>query len=171
MIAGPPRHLADYDNQGRERSLLLKKIQGGKMELPENNAQTSSEGYLPPEDITRKFCAGFLDEAQCRRWILERLHPKGAFCPECGQELAGRCEDRFWENTRVRCPRCRRQFTALKGTMFQGIHMSFGTIMLLALFLAMNQPARTVAELLNIDQETVRVWRRRFDEVRVLVNR
>ena len=166
MIAGPPQPLASYDGQGRERSLLLKKIQGGKMEAPENNANADTAGYVAPEDIARKFCAGFLDEAQCRSWILERLHPKGAFCPECGQELTGRCKDRFWVNERVRCPECGKQFSALKGTMFQGIHMNFGTIMLLALFLGMNQPARRVATLLSVDQETVRIWRRKFEKVR-----
>lgn len=124
-----------------------------------------------PEDVVREFCAGFLDEAVCRQWIIERLHPGGAICPECGKELSDKCQERFWNNERIKCKYCGKWFTALTGTMFQGIHMDFRAIIILALFLGMNQAASTVACFIGGNENTVRSWRSKFEQIRKLINR
>lgn len=171
MIAGPPQQSATHDTLDRENSLLLKKIQSGKMETSKNTATPGSPGYVIPEDVVDEFCAGFLDEKTCRMWILEKLQPRGAYCPKCGRELTGRYKTRYFEAVRIRCPHCSKQFTALTGTMLHGVHMDFREIILLALLLGMDQPARTIADFLGGHKETIRIWRQRFKQTRTLMNR
>jgi len=124
--------------------------------------------YFTPQEASSAFCAGFLDESTCRRWILSRLHPTGPLCPGCKQTLPDKYQDRFWENERIRCPLCGKWFTALTDTIFQGTHMGFREILLLALFLGLNQPAKYIAEILDIDEETVRLWRCKFNQVKAV---
>ena len=133
------------------------------MERAENSAGfEDSRGHLTLNDVRGEFSSSFLDEAECRRWVLGRLHPEGASCPACGRKVSKRCSGKFWNNERISCPGCGKWFNALTGTMLQGIHMDFRTVMLLALFLCMDQPAGVIAGFLGSDKNTVRTWKRRF---------
>jgi hypothetical protein len=49
--------------------------------------------------------------------------------------------------------------------------MDFRAIILLALFLGINQPARYIADILGGNEETVRIWRNKFEKVRTLINK
>ena len=173
-----------YDCQGREKSQLMKKIESGKMEVPANIAKKGlcmdqrdkgipggPAGYLTPQGASRAFCAGFLDEGTCRTWILGQLHREGPRCPGCRQSLPVKYHDRFWQNERIKCPLCGKWFTALTDTIFQGTHMGFREIVLLAVFLGLNLPAKYIAEILDIDEETVRLWRCKFNHLGALINR
>lgn len=171
MIAGPPQQFGACDSPERETSPLLRKIQSGKMETRANTAGNVDSGFLMPEEMVRAFHAGFLDERACRHWILKKLHPKGPLCPVCGQDMQSRCLKRYWENRRIQCHQCGKWFTALTGTIFQRTKMDFSEIMLLALFLGMDQPPKTIAGFLNEDEKTIRIWRHRFEQARVLMNR
>jgi transposase-like protein len=160
----------------------LKKIESGKMEAPANIAKKGlcmdhhdkgisrgPAGYLTPQRASREFCAGFLDEGACRSWILGQLHREGPRCPECRKGLQEKYHNRFWQNERIRCPLCGKWFTALTDTIFQGTHMGFREILLLAVFLGLNQPAKYIAEILDIDEETVRLWRCKFNQVKTVM--
>lgn len=46
--------------------------------------------------------------------------------------------------------------------------MGFREILLLAVFLGLNQPAKYIAEILDIDEETVRLWRCKFNQVKAV---
>ena len=125
-------------------------------------------GYLTPQEASSAFRAGFLDESTCRSWILSRLHPKGPICPGCEHLLHEKYQDRFWQNERIKCPLCGKWFTALTDTIFQGTHMGFREILLLAVFLGLNLPAKYIAGILDIDGETVRLWRCKFNQVKAV---
>jgi transposase-like protein len=116
------------------------------------------------EDLTTDFSADFLDEAYCRSWVLGKLHPAGAACPECGRSLTEKQETRFWSNKRLQCSGCGKWFNALAGTFFHKTRFTFPEIVLLLVFLGMNQPTVFIAEKLKVDQETVRAWRHKFSE-------
>jgi hypothetical protein len=185
MIAGPPQHLPRYDSQGRERSLLLKKIQGGKMERSEMSAEQQRvraltgecekiaeiqlrrvennqfiEG-LDPNIAVRKFDADFLEEDRCRGWILRRLH-KEAKCPRCHGELTEKQAETFWRNERVQCGTCKKFFTALTDKIFSGIRMNFREIVLLLVLLGLQHPAKFIASRVHCDASSVRIWRNKF---------
>jgi transposase-like protein len=160
----------------------LKKIESGKMEAPANIAKRrfvmdhhdkgisgGPTGYLTPQGASMAFCAGFLDEGACRAWILEQLHREGPRCPGCKQTLPDKYHDRFWQNERIRCPLCGKWFTALTDTIFHGTHMGFREIVLLAVFLGLNLPAKYIAGILDIDEETVRLWRCKFNQVKAVM--
>lgn len=123
---------------------------------------------MTPQEASGAIRAGFLDEQACRRWVLSRLHPEGPICPGCEHPLHEKYRDRFWQNERIRCPLCGKWFTALTDTIFQGTHMGFREILLLAVFLGLNQPAKYIAEILDIDEETVRLWRCKFNQVKAV---
>lgn len=128
-------------------------------------------GYLTPQGASMAFGAGFLDEGTCRAWILGQLHREGPRCHGCRQALPDKHHDRYWQNERIRCPLCGKWFTALTGTMFHGSHMSFSEITLLAVFLGINQPAKYIAKILGLNEETIRQWRYKFNHLGALINR
>jgi predicted Zn finger-like uncharacterized protein len=115
------------------------------------------------KQIGQVFNANFLDESTCRRWILEALHPESSIrCPECGSELSESSHNRFWEGKRVRCSNCGKFFTALTGTALSGCHLDFRSVMLLAVFLYYGFRTDLIANKLDISNETVRLWQKKF---------
>lgn len=63
----------------------------------------------------------------------------------------------------MRCGSCGKFFTALTGTFLAGTHMNYREIVLLALFLSLDLPFKKIGQLLEISQETVRLWKMKFD--------
>lgn len=116
-----------------------------------------------PEDAGRIFNADFLDATTCRRWILQMVHgEKHPRCPECRAALEGMALQSFWEGKRIRCRQCEKFFTALTGTFLSGCHMDCREIILFAVLLYFGVGAHEIARILHISQETVRLWRIKF---------
>ncbi len=116
-----------------------------------------------PHDVAASFRAGFLDEDACRAWILGTIHGRGPVrCPECRGEMEGKALQRFWEGKRVCCRRCGKFFTALTGSFLAGCHMTYGEVLLLAVFLHFGISPREIAGILKISPETVRLWDIKF---------
>ncbi|MCK9362105.1 MAG: hypothetical protein M0P74_00660 [Syntrophales bacterium] len=127
------------------------------------NYETPPAHVFIPADVTTDFRAGFLDEVACRRWILTTIHSTVPItCPECRNPLTDIALQRFWEGRRICCRACGKFFTALTGTFLAGCHMNFQEVMLLAVFLHFNIPAREIARILRISSETVRLWEIKF---------
>jgi len=160
MSTGPSRRMHDHDCQEREDSLLLKKFHDGKMEEPERIAVNVR---LHLEDAVKEFDANLLDEGKCRRWFLMKLYPATPACPSCSRVLTEKQQDIFFLGKRVTCKECGRWFTERTGTLFSGTHMTYGEVMLLMFLLGLKQPARVIAGILGYDEETVRIWRNRFE--------
>jgi transposase-like protein len=143
----------------------MKKNQDGKMEATRNTAINNtlrSHGQFVPADALEAFCSDFMDIEQCRRWILERIHQDCPRCPKCGTIIPDSSHNRFWAAERLQCKACGKFFTALTGTFLNGTHMSMSKIFLLAFFLGLDVPDRFIAGKLEINQETIRLWRLRF---------
>ena len=104
----------------------------------------------------------FLDEAECRRWVLARLHGSRACCPGCGAELSGKHADRFWEVRRVRCSGCGKKFSATTGTMMANTQLAFAQVFLMAVLLAKGLGNPEIGKVIGCDPETVRLWKMRF---------
>lgn len=158
MSAGPSRPVHHHDCQECKNSLLLKKIDDGKMEEPERIARPDLE------DIVKDFDASLLDEDRCRQWFLRKLYPADAACPSCGRILSKKQQDLFFMGKRIACKGCGRWFNERSGTMLSGTHMSYGEAMLLMLLLGLGQTARLIASILGYDEDTVRTWRNKFEK-------
>lgn len=112
------------------------------------------------QDAFAAFNADFMNETQCRNWILKKLHPSGAHCPGCGHILTdGRRLNNFWNGDRLNCHICDKYFTALTGTIFSGAHLDFKGLFLLAALTGCGIPDKIIAEKLNITPQSVRTWR------------
>ena len=107
--------------------------------------------------------ADFFDEAHCREWILNKLHPGGAFCPGCHRSINdSRRRDHFWNGDRLNCEYCGKYFTALTGRIFSGSHLDFKRLFLLAALSGAGINDKIIAEKLNITPESCRLWRIKF---------
>ena len=87
---------------------------GGKMEHAESIAVSRGCGVFTPAEAVEAFSALFLDEKVCTLWVLKRLHPEGARCPEC-KAAVGYDDGNFWEMKRCHCKECGKWFTATTG--------------------------------------------------------
>ena len=128
-----------------------------------NNGK-SYNGYGVGEMINQEAFAAlnadFMNQTKCREWILNKLHPAGAFCPGCGGSLddAVRIKN-FYNGDRLSCSICGKYFTALTGTPFSGAHLDFKGLFLLAALAGCGIPDKIIAEKLKITLQSARTWR------------
>ena len=115
------------------------------------------------KSVIENFTVELFDERVCREWILNKLHPEGASCPGCGKPiLSAKCLQNFWNLKRVFCKDCKKIFTALTGTMLNGIQMDLRTLFVMAVFWQLGADKKVIAKLLKIHPETVRFWEMKF---------
>jgi transposase-like protein len=138
----------------------LKKFHDGKMEAPQRIAGNAN---LQLEDVVKGFAAVLLDEGRCRGWFMRKLYPAAVACPSCRCVLTKKQQDLFLLGKRVTCKDCGRWFNERTGTIFSGTHVTYGEAILLMLLLGLGQPARLIASILGYDEETVRIWRKKFE--------
>ena len=106
----------------------------------------------------------FLDEENCRAWILDKLHPDGACCPGCHRAIdEHRRLDHFFKGERLRCQGCGKYFSALTGTILNGAHLDMRGLFLLAVLSGAGISDKIIASKLNITRESVRLWRLKFE--------
>lgn len=123
-------------------------------------------GFFTIAEAAACFSAKFFDERICREWVIDRLHPEGARCPECGLKVDDPTTlQNFWAGRRCVCGRCGRKFTATSGTFLSGAQMSYRQAFLLAYLVdIMREPLGTsrIAAAVGVSPDTVRVWIKRF---------
>ena len=107
--------------------------------------------------------AGCLDLGECRRGLIGLLHPGGGRCPGCGEPVGEHQLDSWHGLKRLRCGRCGRFFTAASGTVLSGCKLDWRVVFLIAAFLALGLEVKVIARTLGVSEETVRLWRGRFD--------
>lgn len=104
------------------------------------------------------------DEVNCRKWIINRIHPNGTYCPKCNAKIESEVSiKRFWSGERLRCVYCGSYFNALTGTFCSGMNLSFQEIYCLSLLLALKKDSKTISKYMHISQKTVRLWKAKFD--------
>lgn len=128
----------------------------------EETVEPCKRGGFGSHNLDDTLFAEFLDEDMCRRWILERLHPSGAHCPDCNQPVKDETTlKNFWNDGRATCKGCGKWFTALTSTFLQSTRLSFKDILLLAFlagFLDEGINIGVIAEKVDVSPETVRQW-------------
>lgn len=83
---------------------------------------------LKAGNIFKVFTPAFLDEDYCRKWVIDRLHPGGILCPECGKPLREQRQEAIHRGDKTACYECGKQFTALTGSVFSGYRSDYRTI-------------------------------------------
>src|SRR3989304_8616999 len=120
-----------------------------------------AQGFI--KSVIESFTVELFDERVCREWILNKLHPEGASCPGCGKPiLSAKCLQNFWNLKRVFCKDCKKIFTALTGTMLNGIQMDLRTLFVMAVFLQLGADRKVIAKLLKIHPEAMGIWEMKF---------
>lgn len=113
-------------------------------------------------EVTEGFSIGMLSEESCRGWILQKLHPEGVFCPDCGAEITSpKRVAAFWAMGRVLCPNCARTFSAVTGTALNGIGIEFRALYLLLFLVGCGISVNRVARQLGISNGTAYLWARK----------
>ena len=120
-----------------------------------------------PLDFTKKakddLSVDFFDEKACRIAVLKMIHKEGPRCPRCDKAITSeRGIVNFYELKRVFCKHCKKIFTALTGTVLNGMQIDLRTLYLLAVFLALKIERKEIARMLKIHTETVRLWEFKF---------
>ncbi len=128
-----------------------------------NPLQGRDLGGLSPEVALHEFSSRVLSEEACRLWILQRLHPAGAFCPNCQTALKRRAELSFWEGKRTYCKFCEKQFSVTTGTILANISMNMREVFLLLVLIAMKVDKKEIARILNIHPDSVKNWEKRLN--------
>jgi transposase-like protein len=128
-----------------------------------NGHQCRKVSVFTIADVAEVMSPDMLDEEKCRRWILQKLHPDGPFCPRCGAPIDGdRVLSSWWSLRRVCCKNCGRYFTAATGTMVNGINISFRQVFLMAWCFYLGLKISQVAELCQLHADTAKLWRIKF---------
>jgi transposase-like protein len=137
--------------------------------LKPESALTQYHPMLTVTEILSAFGADFLDDEFCRLWILKKLHPGTEhLCPQCRTPITGSTLQHFWEAKRIRCGACGKFFTALSGTIISGCHLDFRSLIILGVFLGLGIRYGLIAAKLGINQETVRLWQKKFEAIEKL---
>ena len=134
---------------------------------PDDSANAGDAGFFTIADTGNAFCADLLDEAKCRAWVLEQLHPAGAYCPCCHVAIEDRTTlENFHQGERCRCKNCGKWFTATSRTFLQGTQLSYRQVYLLAVladFLSRGIDISSIGAAVGVSADTVRLWIRRFE--------
>ena len=105
-----------------------------------------------------------LDVHMCREWVLQQLHPDGAYCPGCDKKIDGDdALDNFWEERRTYCKFCHKQFTARTDTAINGTGLDMREIYLFCLLVEFAVLDKRIAEVLGIHPDSVGNWKRRIE--------
>jgi len=127
-------------------------------------------GSFGPGDVAQVFCADFFNSDTCREWVINRLHPHGEYCPDCGAHVPEKFIIRFRSGDRLRCS-CGKFFTALTNTFLSGCQLDTREVILLAILLFLGVGDKKIAEFLRMSTANVRLWRQKFEALDTLHTR
>jgi transposase-like protein len=99
----------------------------------------------------------------CALWIVSELHPAGAFCPHCSASIIDGCRQaRFYALEQIRCPSCKKKFTAATGTLLNNSKLDPREIYLLAVLTQLGVSPGKIAATLRSHVDTVSNWQAHF---------
>ena len=106
-----------------------------------------------PEEI--EDCLGLISEHKARSWILDRFHPKGLVCRECGAvQDHVRAGVRFPLNGIV-CSSCGVNVNALVGSILQYAQLSPQKLALLLVLFKLGHNNAEIARILGVDPSSI----------------
>jgi transposase-like protein len=104
-----------------------------------------------------------LDEAACRNWLENHLHPEGVKCPKCGTRQRRLAQQNgHWPAWR--CQACDQYYTLLSGTVFEKTRQSPAKLVLLLRGIAKGESTACLAR-------ELRIGRVRLHELRQQIQR
>jgi predicted RNA-binding Zn-ribbon protein involved in translation (DUF1610 family) len=144
-----------------------RQVAQGNRQASEGEGKTSGRKRLHflPANVLDTINKLYFDEDLCRSWILSRIHGVDIDCPACGSVSQGKIQHNLWLGKRVNCPACGKHFSAVTATFLSGTEFSFAEIYFLGLLLAFGRSVLEVARLLDTDPGTVRLWKRKFENL------
>ena len=117
---------------------------------------------LSPESALKDFLF-VLSQENCRKLILPRFHPDGAYCPVCHQMIGERAKESFWAGKKIHCKSCGKWFSATTGTILNNTKLDYKAIYLLLVLPALGLDNREIAGIIGIHRDSVRNWRKRLN--------
>lgn len=126
------------------------------------STENPGKKLFAPEEAAKIFSADLLKQDECYLWIVSRLHPAGAFCPECSTMIIDDRQAKFYRFEQIRCPKCGKKFTAATGTLLSGAKLEPREIYLLAVLSHLGVSAQRIAGVLRCHVDTVTNWQSHF---------
>jgi transposase-like protein len=124
--------------------------------------QNTVVSSLKADHIFKVFTPAFLDEDYCRKWVIDRLHPDGIFCPECGSPLREQRQDAIRRGGKTACYECGKQFTALTGSVFSGYRSDYRTIFFTLFLIGAGFPTNEIMVKTGISRTSICRYRKIF---------
>jgi predicted RNA-binding Zn-ribbon protein involved in translation (DUF1610 family) len=149
-------------------------MENGAGQVAEGDRQVAEGGrrvsgrkrlHFLPADVLDTINKLYFDEDLCRSWILNRIHGVDIDCPACGFVPQGKMQRNLWLSKRVNCPACGKHFSAVTATFLSGTEFSFAEVYFLGLLLAFGRPVLEIVRVLDTDPGTVRLWKRKFENL------
>ena len=104
--------------------------------------------------IVFAFSEGQLDEAACRRILLQILRP-APICPGCHRSFSGQETERILDGKEVRCD-CGRKSAPRSGTVLDGVHADYRVVLLIACMAYWGVKPTEITCHTNVSPDTVR---------------
>jgi transposase-like protein len=117
-----------------------------------------------PEAAWKSFGPDMIKFQECALWIVSELHPAGAFCPHCSASIIDECRQaRFYTLEQIRCPECKKKFTATTSTSLNGSKLEPREIYLLGVLTHLGVTPAKIAATLRCHVDTVDKWQKDFE--------
>ena len=105
-----------------------------------------------------------LSENDCRRAIIDFLHPGGPGCPRCGAKLSEERHERFYRNHISFCSSCKKKFFATTGTFASSAKIRFKEIIFLFLLIDLGIRYSEILRHLPRCKDTLNRWKKKYEE-------
>jgi len=105
-----------------------------------------------------------IDKDLLRDWFLAVFHDSEIVCSHCGQPLSDRASKSYLNYQITSCINCGKKVQFFKGTLFQNAKISPVQFVLLAAYLSLNVPIRTIAKSLDISVSSVGEWQKKINQ-------
>jgi len=110
-----------------------------------------------------------LNEDECRRAIIDFLHPGGPACPRCGAKLSEGRYERFYLNRVSYCSSCKRKFFATSRTFASSAKIKFKEIVFLFLLIDLGIRYSEILRHLPRCKDTLNRWKKKYNEIKELL--
>lgn len=104
--------------------------------------------------VVEAFRAPLLDEDTCRRELLQLMRP-APICPGCMRCLTAAEIERMLDGREIRCE-CGRKSTPRSGTVLEGVHADYRTVLLIACMSWWGVTRTEIATRCGVSIDTVR---------------